>query len=196
MMPRPPKLPELQPRERLLAAGGMALLLIVALDRLVLSPWMRHTRTMREEIHRMDATLQGDRRLLARQPAVLAQLARYQRYLRPAIADELQMGALLQEVEELAGADGVHVVEIKPLGVEVDGQVKRYSLELQSRSTLADWTAFLYHLETSPALYDVVRAKLSTIEETPDQLQGYLRLASVVLQPSPASDSTTSGGGP
>ena len=43
-----PKLPQLKPRERLLATGSGVVLLMVLLDRLVLNPWLRHAQTVRQ----------------------------------------------------------------------------------------------------------------------------------------------------
>lgn len=177
-----PRLAELQPRERLLAAGCAVALFIVALDRLVLSPWGRHAQTMQHEIREMEQALQGHQRLLARKDRVLAELGRYQRYLKPAVADDLQMAALLKEVEELAGDSQVHLNEVKPLTVEASVPAKRYSLEVRFECTLEEWVDFVFRLQSAPSLYEVARASLSVQEEAPDRLAASLRLVSASLQ--------------
>ena len=182
-----PKLPTLQPRERLLAAGAVAILLLVVLDRLVLEPWSRHAVKIRAEIRQMEAALVSHERLLSRRTRVMADLQRHQRYFRDAIADDLQMAALLKEAQELAEQAHVKVAEIKPLATESTEFAKRYSLEVRFAGALDDWVDFLYHLETSPSLYEVVRAGLSTKEETPDRLDAYLRLTSVTALPEAGS---------
>ena len=178
-----PKLLTLQPRERLLAAGAVAIVLLVVLDRFVLEPWSRHAARIRIEIRQMEAALASHERLLSRKTRVMADLQRHQRYLRDAIADDLQMAALLKEAQELAEQAHVKVSEIKPLVTESTEFAKRYSLEVRFACTLDDWATFLYHLETSPSLYEIVRAGLSSKEETPDLLDAYLRLTSITALP-------------
>ena len=176
-----PQFPQLRPRERLLAVGCGVVLTIVILDRLVLSPWLRHAKTVRQEIHKMERTLQSYQRLLVRKESVLQELARYQRYLQPPIADDLQMAALLKEIQELAGQSHVDIGEIKPLSVEADAVAKRYALEVRFQCTLEQWVDFVFRIETSPSLYEVMRASLSTQEDHPDRLEGYLRVMSAAV---------------
>lgn len=181
-----PALAQLKPRERLLAVGSVAVLLLVMLDRLVVSPWSRHGQTVRQEIARMEEALKNHHRLLERKDRVMRKLERYQRYLKPAVTDDLQMAALLKEVEEIATETNVHVIEIKPLTVEAGERVTRYALEARFECKLDAWTEFVYRVEASPSLFQVVRAGLSVREEKPDRLEGYLRVASVAVPAKPA----------
>lgn len=183
-----PKLPQLKPRERLLATGSGVILLMVVLDRLVLNPWLHHAQTVRLEIHRMEQSLNHYGRLLSRKEYVLAQRERYQRYLRSPLPDELQMAALLKEVEGLAERSRIQLGEIKPLPPEGDDATRRYSLDVQFECTLEAWVDFLIELEGSPALFQVARATLATQEEMPDRLKGSLRVMSTALRPKPPEE--------
>jgi len=182
-----PSLPHLQPRERLLALGSGLILLTLLLDRGVINPWLRHARHVREETRRLEEVLQRQNHLLARRERVFSELARYQRYLQPAVADDLQMAALLKEIEQLAGEARLSVTEIKPLDVETDETSKRYVLEVRFACTLEDWITFVHRLETSPSLYTIVRAGLSKEEERPEGLEGFLRVMSTTLRTVPDS---------
>ena len=176
-----PNIAQLKPRERLLAIGSSVVLLAVLLDRLVRSPWLAHRRTIRAEIRRMEQSLQSRQRLLDRKERVLEELQRYQPYVQPSVADDLRMAALLKEVEGFSQGSRVRVAEIKPLATETNDQESRYSLEVRFACTLEQWVDLLFQIETSPSLYEVVRAGLSVDEESPDRLQGYLRLMSASL---------------
>ncbi len=189
-----PALPQLKPRERLLAAGSGILLVVVLLDRVVLGPWAHHAQTVRQEIHRMETGLQQHRRLLARRERVFAELARYQRYLQPAVADELQMAALLKEIQQVAGDSHVTIAEIKPIGTEADEYAKRYTLEVRFACSLEEWVDFVYQIQSSPSLYAVARAGLSTKGETPDRLEGYLRVVSTAVRTAVAAPQAEAGG--
>ena len=183
-----PRFDQMQPRERLLAAVSAVVLVVVILDRLVLSPWTRHGRTVQQEIRRMEEALVNHDRLLTRRDHVTGELARYQRYFRPVVADDLQTAVLLKDVEDLAGQSHVTVGEIKPLGVETGAAAKHYNLEVRFQCTLDEWVEFVYRLETAPALYHVVRGGLSTNpnHEHTDRLEGYLRMTSATVGEAPA----------
>lgn len=178
---RLPTLLQLKPRERLLALGSGIVLAMLLLDRFVLHPWLRHAQTVRAEIRQLEDTLQTQHRLIEREERVLAELARHQRYLQPAVADDLEMAALLKELAELAREQGVVVGEIKPLTTETDESAKRYALEVRFQCTLEQWLAFVHAIESSPSLYEIVRAGLGRQEEAQDLLEGYLRLESAAI---------------
>ena len=175
-----PRLPQLHPRERLLVACSSLVLVAVALDRLVLAPWLKHAHTVRAGIERMEHALQTDARLLARKDQILSGQERYRRFMHPVVADDLQMAALIKEIEELAHKSAVHVGEISPSAVETTGVGKHYVLDVQLECTLEQWVEFVYHIESSTSLYEVVRASLERKEEAPTQLQGTLRLVSAM----------------
>lgn len=179
-----PRLTELKPRERLLAALSGVVLLMVALDRLVLGPWWRHTQAIRQEIRQMEEALQTHRRLIARGPKVFAELEGYRRYFRPPIADDLQMAALLQEIEEIAKASRLLVSEVKPLATETTGELtRRHALDVRFECTTEECVDFLFRIETSPSLFEIVRASLAVNPETQDRLQGSLRVATSTVAP-------------
>ena len=108
-MIRLPPMMQLKPRERLPAVGAGVVFVIVVMDRLVLSPWIRHAKAVRQEIHKMERALQSYQRLLGRKEPVIQELGRYQRYLKPPLADELQMAALLKDVQEMAAQSHIEV---------------------------------------------------------------------------------------
>jgi hypothetical protein len=194
---RLPTLLQLKPRERLLALGSGVVLSMLLLDRLVLHPWLRHAQTIRAETRRLEDTLQTHYRLMEREEGVLADVARHQRYLQPAVADDLEMAALLKELDELARQGHVLVGEIKPLATETVESAKRYALEVRFQCTMEEWLGFVHAIERSPSLYEIVRAGLGRQEEAQDRLEGYLRLESAAIlaqTPSPPAEPGASDG--
>lgn len=180
-MIRLPSLSSLRPRERLFAVGCGAILLVVMLDRLVIAPWTAHRRAVGQEIRQMEEALRHHHRLADRKVRVTAEQARYQRYLRPAVPDDLQVAALVKELQELAGGSGVKLIEIKPLGVQTDDALKRYTVEIRFDGLLEEWVEFVFRVETSPSLYEILRATLTVPEEHPDRVAGVLRVVSAVV---------------
>ena len=188
-MIRLPKFAELRARERFLLLGTAAVVLVSVMDRLVFGPWWRHIQAVRQEISQIEKEVQHQALLLSRKDLVMARFAPYQRYLKPAVASDLQMAALLEEMNSLAEASGVLVSEIKPLASELGERMQRYALDVRIECTLQEWVDLLFRVETSPALFEVVRAGLSIPENSPDHLEGYLRVASTVLTSTPLAPS-------
>ena len=189
-----PKISQLLPRERLLAVGCGVVLLVVMLDQVVIRPWTKHAKTIRQEITRMEESLQVQQRLLARRDRIVAELGQYERYRRSLVADDLQMGALLKEIEGFATRSEVELTEIKPLAVESDAASHRYPLEFRFRCTTEQWVDLVYQIETSPSLFEIVRAGMSLDDEEPDRLDAYLRLVSATLTEQPLGPGTEEPG--
>lgn len=131
----------------------------------------------------MEQVLVQHQRLLARRDRVETERMQYESYLRPAMADDLQTAALLKEIEGLASESQVKLIEIKPLGVESDERVRRYTLDVRFNGTLEEWVTFVFSLETSPSLFEIMRAGVSVPEESPDQLDATLRVMSALVSP-------------
>ena len=177
-----PKMPNLRPRERLMAAGAALIVLAVVFDRLVFSAYLKHAQAVRRDSQRLEQTLKHYSRLMQRKPQVDAQLTAYQRYLRAPIADELQMAMLLKEVEGLAGETGVTLGEVKPLPPQSEANSTLYTLDIQVECTLEAWVDFVTRVETSPSLYQIQRATLAVSEELPDRLAASLRVVSKAVR--------------
>lgn len=176
-----PTLAQMGPRERLLAACAGVIVLGMLMDRLVLNPWLRHGATMQREVLEMEAQLRAYGRLMARKQAVYTELEPMQRYIQPAVTDDLKMASLLEEIESVAGDSGVTLGEIKPLRTEPQAGATRYILDVRFTCDLTEWVDFISRLEDSTSLFAVQQAGLSVAPETPDQLQGFLRVSNTAI---------------
>lgn len=176
-----PDVTKLKPRERILAVVGAAVVVIVLLDRLVLTPWAAHTRNVHQEIRKLEQELQTQQRLLARRGKVLGDLESVKPYLRPPVEDDLQMASLLREMEGLSAQSLIALEEIKPLAVETDGVARRYALDVRFAATPEQWADFIYRIEASPSLYAIERASLERSDESKEQVDGYLRITTTMV---------------
>ena len=179
------KLPsiQLQPRERLLAMGAGLVVLAIALDQLVLSPWWQYRQKVQQGIRSLEEALQADAKLLARKDSVLSRHQEHQRYLRPVVADDLQKAELIKEIELLADQTNVLLGDVKSSEVEATPTARQLAFDLQFECTLEEWVHFVHRLESSPTLYEIVRAGVTRDEAQKDRLQAFLRLVSASLQP-------------
>ena len=175
-----PSLSSLSRRERLLAMAGALILSVMALDRGVLGPWLRHTRTIHQEIQRLEAMIRNDRELSRRKPKILEQAQTYQEYLSLTPSPEPDMASLLREIETLGSRSGVSLGRVKPLEETTEGLPQRFAIEVEYKGSLQEWVHFVYLLQTSRSLFEVERATVARMQEGSSQVQGSLRLTSQV----------------
>lgn len=175
-----PSLSSLSRRERLLAMAGALILSVMALDRGVLGPWLRHTRTIHQEIQRLEAMIRNDRELSRRKPKILEQAQAYQEYLSLTPSPEPDMASLLREIETLGSRSGVSLGRVKPLEETTEGLPQRFAIEVEYKGSLQEWVHFVYLLQTSRSLFEVERATVARMQEGSSQVQGSLRLTSQV----------------
>lgn len=175
-----PSLSSLSRRERLLAMAGALILSVMALDRGVLGPWLRHARTIHQEIQRLEAMIRNDRELSRRKPKILEQAQTYQEYLSLTPSPEPDMASLLREIETLGSRSGVSLGRVKPLEETTEGLPQRFAIEVEYKGSLQEWVHFVYLLQTSRSLFEVERATVARMQEGSSQVQGSLRLTSQV----------------
>ncbi len=175
-----PTLSSLSRRERLLAMAGLLVMAVMALDRGVLGPWLRHTRTIHQEIQRLEAMIRSDRELIRRKPQILGQAQAYQEYLSLDQGAEPDMASLLREIETLGSRSGVSLGQVKPLEGTTEGSPRSFAIEVEYKGSLQEWVHFVYLLQTSRSLFEVERATVARMEEGASQVQGSLRLTSRV----------------
>ena len=92
------------------------------------------------------------------------------------------MAVLLKEIEGIAGETHITLGEVRPLPPEADEFTKRYALDIQFECTLEAWVDFVTRIETSPSLYQVLRATMAVRGETPDHLNASLRVSSKAVR--------------
>lgn len=188
-----PSLSSLSRRERLLAMAGALILSVMALDRGVLGPWLRHTRTIHQEIQRLEAMIRNDRELSRRKPKILEQAQTYQEYLSLTPSPEPDMASLLREIETLGGRSGVSLGRVKPLEETTEGLPQSFAIEVEYKGSLQEWVHFVYLLQTSRSLFEVERATVARMQEGSSQVQGSLRLTSQVNHSGQGAAATSAG---
>ncbi|MBI4313551.1 MAG: hypothetical protein HY594_01915 [Candidatus Omnitrophica bacterium] len=177
-----PKLSRMSKKEQLLAVATVLVVALLLLDRVVLSPWIRHLGKLREEIRRLEETHIGYQRLLGLGDRVRADAEILKPYLKPGAASDLQMAGMLKEIEGMARQSQISLEGIKPLPGDETDLIQSYAFEVQFQSFLPQWIRFLHLIETSPSLFEVERASLDIEDEKPGLMSGYLRLKGVVMR--------------
>ena len=177
-LPQVANLASLSRRERLLVAGSVLVLCVVALDQLVLGPWWRHITKIRRDITRLESSIGGYHELLRRSPQIQGEIESYTEYLRPVDAEQPTLATLLREIESLGEQSGISLGEVKPLEGSTNSLYQEFAIQVQYRGSLEQWVHFVYLLQTSKSLFAVERLAVERSGEDPGVLQGSVRLTS------------------
>ncbi len=177
-----PDFSKLSRRERLLAAGGVLVVSMVLLDRVVLAPWWQHTQRVRREIDKLEASIWTAQQVIARRPQITAEVDAYRDYLQRQADGVLDMASFLREIEALGKESSVVLGEVKPLQEAGEAGSQGPTLDVRCSGALPQWIHFLYLLENSPLLIDVQRATLARSEAGGGLLEGSVRLGSAVMR--------------
>ena len=87
---------------------------------------------------------------------------KYAGYIKRAGTDQGEMAALLNEVEKIASAHGIHIANIRPRPIKDLEFCKKYILEMNCVAALEDYIEFVYNLQKSGQLIRVEKLKLSS----------------------------------
>lgn len=136
------------PRERLLLVGALACMLLLGLDRLALTPFLRAWRSRADEILRLRAEID-------RATALMEQESRWLRW-RDDAANRLLPGApgdaenqLIGRVDGWARSAGLAVSSLRPRWTEGPDRAQRLELQVAGSGSLQAVSTFLYQVETS-----------------------------------------------
>ena len=192
-LPSLPNFATMSHRERMLAAGSALVVVIVLLDRAVLSPWLGHSSKVHHEIRQLEEDVRNYQGLLARKDQILDEAESYRDFLRP-LSNSQDMAGLLREIEEMGRESGMTLGEMKLAEGAASDLYQEYTIDMQYQASLPQWVRFVYLLQTSKALFTIERSSLVRKTGEAGALQGSLRVSGRVirkldpagLMPSPA----------
>ncbi len=186
---RLPDFKSMSTRERIGLAIGIGVVLLVASDRLVFSPWMNDRKKLKKEIQKLEQKIAGNNLILSRQGSITLDEELYQKYIHIGLSSEVEIAAFLKEVENLAGQSHVSLQEVRPLPPEGGEWYQEYGLEVNFLASLAEWTKFIYSIENSTSLLTIERASVGREKEGSKTLKGLMRIKRLVLLAQPAAPS-------
>lgn len=185
-----PSFKSLSKRDQFFVAIGIGVVLLVVSDRLVLGPWLNYQKKLKKEIKVLEQKVAGQSSLLSRQASVIVDEEMYKKYIHLGLASEVDIAAFLKEVEGLAAQARVSLQEVRPLATESGEWYREYGLEVHYLATLAEWTRFIYLLETSLSLLTIERVDLGLEKEDSKTLKGVLRIKRLVVLNEPQTAHT------
>lgn len=168
-------------RERVMIVVGAAVLLVVASDRLVLSPWAHYIKKVRNEIIETEIRVDQARKLFERKDATYKEGEAYRAFLNVGQTPELEMAALLREIEQLSQQADVSLQEVKPLPAEKTEDYDDYGVEVYFESEFPALLEFIEKVESSGFVLVIEKASIIRKDEESGLLKGFLRIKRLVM---------------
>jgi Tfp pilus assembly protein PilO len=181
-----PDFKKISKRERIAVAVGVCILFAVLSDRLVVAPWMNHRNKMIKEIKMLEQTAAGRKLLLSRMASITVDEERYKKYIHMGQSSEVELAAFLKEIENLAAQSQLSLQEVRPISTEGGEWYQEYGLEVHCLASLAEWTKFVYLIESSTSMLTIERANVGLEKEGSRTLKGSMRIKRLVLLDQPA----------
>ena len=164
-----------------MAACGVLVLLVMAMDRVVIGPWWSHTQHVRKEIAKLEAVIRTQQQLISRRPVIMAEAAGYGEAFRDPASAPPDMAGLLRDLESMGTQSGLQLGEVKPVASSGEGE-GGVALDVQYTGPFQAWVHFVYLVQTSPALLEIDRAVVAMDDLETSTLKGSVRLTSYAVQ--------------
>jgi len=168
-------------RERVMVVAGALILLIVVSDRLVLSPWSHYITQVRREIAETEERVAQAQKLYERKDSIFQEGEAYRAFIALGQTPELEMAALLREIDQLSREADVSLQEVKPLPADKTEDYEEYGVEVYFESEFPQLLEFIEKVESSAFVFVIEKASIVRKDEDSGLLKGFLRIRRLVM---------------
>lgn len=172
---------KLSRREKAVLYGALLFVTVAVLDRAVVSPALSRLKALDEEIASTETGVRRDRRIISQEKRIGAYLKQYEDYLVPERSREEEFSDLLKEVETVASAVGVSLLDLKPGDVKEDPSLKKYLVSLTCEASLGKLSNFIHGIEISRKLLKVEKFQISPRSRKDPVLKCSMTIAKIIL---------------
>jgi len=136
----------LSPRERVIFYATVGVLVIVFLDRAVMSPILSKIDQLNESIQAEEDEIEQGMVIVDQEKRIEKESAMYTAYLSQPQSEEKEVTAFLSEVEDIAKRSSVYITDIKPSGKDTEHASVRYFIKLNFEAQMEQVVNFFYTL--------------------------------------------------
>ena len=154
-------LARLSKREKAVLYGAAIVVSLTALDRLVIFPIFYKMEELGQEIKDSEAGIKKSLHILTYKDKIMAASIKYKTYIKAARSVEEEMTTFLKEVENLASANSVYLIDMKPGEVAEGAASKKYLLNVNCEAQLEQLVEFMYNVERSDKLLTIEKYKIN-----------------------------------
>ena len=161
--------------------AGAVVLLIVASDRLVIGPWSHYIKKVRREIVETEIRVLQAKKLFERKEVTYREGEAYRAFITVGQTPELEMAALLREIEQLSQQADVALQEVKPLQADKTEDYEEYGVEVYFESEFPQLLEFIEKVESSTFVFVIEKASIIRKDQETGLLKGFLRIKRLVM---------------
>ena len=153
---------KLSRKERMIFYAAAAVVSVMLLDRLIISPVFSKIKSLDEEIREKESAIRKNVKMLTQKDRIQASRADYGAFVGGRLgSDEEEMTSFMKEMEDLASKSSVYLVDIKPGAVKSQEQLKKYFITLNCEAQMEQVVDFMYGLENSSRLFTIERYQIT-----------------------------------
>lgn len=171
----------LSKKERLLFYCAVFFVSLVLLDRLAINAILSKLRSLDEDAKRIQAGLKKDFRILAQRDRIAKLKNKYASYIAAVKSDDEEMVLFLKEIERLADKNSISLADLKPAGAGVEGDYKKYTINLNCEAPMEALINFIYSVENSDKLMSVEKYQLVPKTRNSDMAQCSITVSRIVI---------------
>jgi len=139
----------LSKRERTIAYVVIIFISVAAMDRLIISPVFSKMKSLEGAIADKEANIKKSVRIVSQKDRIAVESAKYSSFLTSALSEEEEMVSLLKELEKIANASSVYLLDMKPVNAQNVGSFKKYAVTLNCEAQMEQLIDFMYNIENS-----------------------------------------------
>ena len=125
------------------------------LDRVIFSPILEKMDLYSQEIKATEYDMMKNSKILQQRARIEAEEKKYAEYATIAQTDEEETATLLRELERLATRSSVYLNDLKPSGIEEEGLVKKFRVNVSCEGDMEQIILFMHYIEDSHVIMQV-----------------------------------------
>ncbi|MBU1044998.1 MAG: hypothetical protein KJ915_11445 [Candidatus Omnitrophica bacterium] len=173
---------KLSKREKMVLSVSIAFVFLALLDRAILHPIIDKMKSFEQEIKATEYEMTKNVKILGQSARIEREEKKYSSYIKEAGSEEEETAGLLRIVENLASTTNVYLVDLKPGGVEIAGNVKKFVINVSCEAQMQKILSFMYEIESSDVLMHIAAFSMNPKSKDSDINRCEFLLNKIVIQ--------------
>ena len=151
------------------------------LDRVILNPILKKMAGYAQEIKTTEYDMAKNSKILQQSSRIEAEEKKYAEYATIAQTDEEETAKLLREIELLATKSDVYLNDLKPSGVQEEGMVKKFRVNVSCEGEMDKIVLFMHYIEDSSMIMQITAFDIGPKSTRSKINRGELLISKIVI---------------
>ena len=125
------------------------------IDKTLLGPIFKKMELYSAEIKTTEYDVMKNTKILQQRARIEAEELKYTEYAATAKTDEEETATLLREIERLATRSSIYLNNLKPSGIEEEGLVKKFRVNVSCEGEMEKIILFMHYIEDSHVIMQI-----------------------------------------